>query len=254
MKHSIRTRITLHFAGMMALMILITWFVNSRFLESFYISEKVKVLEQGYATIDSILQQQHENGESMTEGFVTDDNYAYRVRPYSAETAEEGELAKTLRRLSEESNTSIVMVNGIENIAVMFTPRAEFMEQQMQRYLLGQAGKGYEKTIRKTDNYSIEKRYDRISKNYYLECWGFFSDNATAFLMSMPVAGIQDSVRLSSRFLLYVGMVVLVIGSVIMLVITRRITSPIRSLSKISEKMSRRSDLKPDTQETQRTR
>ena len=145
-----------------------------------------------------------------------------------------GELAKTLRRLSEESNTSIVMVNGIENIAVMFTPRAEFMEQQMQRYLLGQAGKGHEKTIRKMENYSIEKRYDRISKNYYLECWGFFSDNATAFLMSMPVAGIQDSVRLSSRFLLYVGMAVLVIGSVIMLVITRRITSPIRSLSKIS--------------------
>ena len=157
MKHSIRTQITLHFAGMMALMILITWFVNSRFLESFYISEKVKVLEQGYATIDSILQQQHENGESMTEGFVTDDNYTYRVRPYGTETAEEGELAKTLRRLSEESNTSIVMVNGIENIAVMFTPRAEFMEQQMQRYLLGQGGKGYEKTIRKTDNYSIEK-------------------------------------------------------------------------------------------------
>lgn len=238
MKHSIRTRITLHFAGMMALMILITWFVNSRFLESFYISEKVKVLEQGYATIDSILQQQYENGESMTEGFVTDDNYAYRVRPHGTEAAEEGELAKTFRRLSEESNTSIVMVNGVENIAVMFTPRAEFMEQQMQRYLLGQAGKGYEKTIRKTDNYSIEKRYDRISKNYYLECWGFFSDNVTAFLMSMPVAGIQDSVRLSSRFLLYVGMVVLVIGSVIMLVITRRITSPIRSLSKISEKMS----------------
>lgn len=238
MKHSIRTRITLVFAGMMALMILITWFVNSRFLESFYISEKVKVLEQGYATIDSILQQQYENGESMTEGFVTDDNYTYRVRPYGAETTEEGELAKTLRRLSEESNTSIVMVNGIENIAVMFTPRAEFMEQQMQRYLLGQAGKGHEKTIRKMENYSIEKRYDRISKNYYLECWGFFSDNATAFLMSMPVAGIQDSVRLSSRFLLYVGMAVLVIGSVIMLVITRRITSPIRSLSKISEKMS----------------
>ena len=108
--------------------------------------------------------------------------------------------------MSEESNTSIVMVNGIEDIAVMFAPRGEFMEQQMQRYLLGQAGKGYEKTIRKTENYSIEKRYDRISNNYYLECWGFFSDNVTAFLMSMPVAGIQDSVRLSSRFLLYVGM------------------------------------------------
>ena len=162
MKHSIRTRITLVFAGMMALMLLITWFVNSRFLEGFYMSEKVKVLEQGYEEIDLILEEQHEKGESMTEGFVTDDNYTYWARPYGPETAEEGELAKTLRKLSEESNTSIVMVNGIEDIAVMFAPRGEFMEQQMQRYLLGQAGKGYQETIRKTENYSIEKRYDRI--------------------------------------------------------------------------------------------
>ena len=237
MKHSIRTRITLVFAGMMALMLLITWFVNSRFLESFYISEKVKVLEQGYQEIDFILEEQHEKGESMTEGFVTDDNYTYWARPYGSDMAEEGKLPKTLRKLSEESNTSIVMVNGMEGTAVMFAPRGEFMEQQMQRYLLGQYGKGYG-TIRETENYSIEKRYDRISKNYYLECWGFFFDNETAFLMSMPVAGIQDSVRLSSRFLLYVGTSVLIIGSILMLVLTRRITSPIRSLSKISEKMS----------------
>ena len=99
MKHSIRTRITLVFAGMMALMLLITWFVNSRFLEGFYMSEKVKVLEQGYEEIDRILEEQHEKGESMTEGFVTDDNYTYWARPYGPETAEEGELAKTLRKL-----------------------------------------------------------------------------------------------------------------------------------------------------------
>ena len=238
MKHSIRTRITLVFAGMMALMLLITWFVNSRFLEGFYMSEKVKVLEQGYEEIDRILEEQYEKGESMTEGFVTDDNYTYWARPYGPETAEEGELAKTLRKLSEESNTSIVMVNGIEDIAVMFAPRGEFMEQQMQRYLLGQSGKGYQETIRKTENYSIEKRYDRMSNNYYLECWGYFSDNSTAFLMSMTVAGIQDSVRLSSRFLLYVGISVLIVGSIFMLILTRRITSPILSLSKISERMS----------------
>lgn len=238
MKRSICTRITLYFAGMMLLMLFVTWFVNRNFLESFYIAEKVKVLENGYNQIDWILKEQQAQGKSMTEGFATKDNHNYWFHPDVAGAEEEGQLSRTLRRLSEESNTSIVMVNGDSGTAIVFAPRGEFMEQQMQRYLLGQSGKEQEETIRQTENYSIEKRYDRRSKNYYLECWGFFSDNATAFLMSMPVAGIQDSVRLSNQFLIYVGSAVLIIGSTIMLFLTRRITRPILSLSKISKKMS----------------
>ncbi len=58
------------------------------------------------------------------------------------------------------------------------------------------------------------------------------------FILSIPLAGIRDSVRLSNMFLTYVGIVVLIIGSLLMYATTRKITSPILALSALSEKMS----------------
>ncbi len=236
MKQSIRVRFTLVFAGMMAIAIVAIWGINSCLLQDFYMGEKVKTLEKAYIQIDQILQELEDEGKDMTEGFYTADNHTYWMRRDASR--KEGDLPKALRQLSEESNTTAIMVNAIEGKAILFSPQMDFMQRQIQQYILGQNGAEAE-IVTEAENYMIQRRYDERNKTYYLECWGFFSDNSTSFLMSMPVAGIQDSARLSNRFLAYVGVIVLIIGSVTMMFLTRRLTSPILSLAKISEKMSR---------------
>ncbi len=235
MKHSIRFRFTLVFAGMIALVIAAIIAINSCFLEDFYMGEKVKALEEAYVQIDQILIELEAEGKDMTEGLYTPDRRTYWIRRENNE--EEGSLSKALRQLSEESNTAIVMVNAALGKAILFSPQMDYLERQMQQYLLGQDTRVED--VEQTENYAIQKRYDPMNKTYYLECWGFFSDNATAFLMSMPVAGIQDSVRLANQFLIYVGIVVLLVGSIIMMLLTRRMTSPILLLTKISERLSK---------------
>ena len=84
----------------------------------------------------------------------------------------------------------------------------------------------------------IQKTYDWHSKSYYLQNWGFFDDNRTIFIMSMPIASIQESVQLSNRFMLYVGLTVLAGGSILIYFATKRITSPIMSLASLSARMS----------------
>ena len=56
--------------------------------------------------------------------------------------------------------------------------------------------------------------------------------------MSMPVASIRESVDLSNQFMTYVGVAALVVGSVVMYITTKKVTSPIQSLSALSERMS----------------
>lgn len=56
--------------------------------------------------------------------------------------------------------------------------------------------------------------------------------------MSMPLASIRESVDLSNRFLAYVGIAALLIGSVFIYITTSKITSPILQLANLSEKMS----------------
>ena len=111
------------------------------------------------------------------------------------------------------------------------------MLDKARQYILGSNSHKAE-TIEEMENYTIQKTYDARSRTFYLECWGFYSDNNTIFIMSTPLESIRESVDLSNRFLAYVGIVALVFSSVIVYFTTKKITSPILKLANISERMS----------------
>ena len=72
----------------------------------------------------------------------------------------------------------------------------------------------------------------------YLESWGFFTDNSTAFIMSAPLSSVGESVRLANQFLLYVGIIAAAIGGLVIYLTARQISKPIYRLSNLSERMS----------------
>lgn len=106
-------------------------------------------------------------------------------------------------------------------------------------------------TLISEDNYKIQKSYDRRSQGYYLESWGFFDDNRTIFIMSMPLASIHESVDISNKFMAYVGLAALVFGSILMYGTTKMVVSPIRSLQPF-RRGCRSWISRPVTQEVQR--
>mgnify|MGYP006938604222 CR=1 FL=1 len=111
------------------------------------------------------------------------------------------------------------------------------MRERVRRYIVGHAGAKRD-VLREYDNYMIQKTFDPLSKTFYLESWGFFSDNATIFIMTMPMESIHESAAISNRFLMFVGIVVILAGSILIYFITRHITMPINGCRKLSEKMS----------------
>lgn len=227
MKRSIRYRFTLIFIGLTALILIITWALNTLWLKSFYMMEKVNVLEEAYEKLDTVVMEKVRAGESISDEFET----------YNTEY--EGLGAELIRNLYEKSNITAVMIDSFTGTGIFSSARDKnFMEERVRRYIFGQ-NLGNMEILKKYDNYTIQLTYDPRSKSNYMESWGYFSDNRTIFIMSMPLASISESVLLSNKFLAYVGILTLICGSIIMYFTTKKIVSPIMKLANLSERMSR---------------
>src|SRR5699024_7740909 len=134
-------------------------------------------------------------------------------------------------------NTAIVITDSLTGQTLWANWDGRFLEERVQQYIMAQNDPRTQ-ILADEDNYQIQKSFDRQSKNFYLESWGYLEDNRTVFIMSMPVASIRESVDLSNQFMTYVGVAALVVGSVVMYITTKKVTSPIQSLSALSERMS----------------
>ena len=147
-------------------------------------------------------------------------------------------ILRTIRTFGERNNLTTVLIDSSTGKAFLSSGReSDFLAQKVQRYVLGKGG-GDAQILKEHDNYIVETNYDKRSNASYMEAWGFFSDNSTLFIMSMPLAGIHDSVMLANRFTTFVGFVALILGTIIMYFVANRVIKPVLALAALSEKMS----------------
>lgn len=244
MKHSIRFKFTIIFVGLMVLAIGATWGINNWFLADYYQNYKADLLEKGYHAIDAIIRDENARGESALEGIeeeltnqssfiAADQELSTKKAPDNVE-----DLAEMVRELRDTSNITLLIYDSIRDQTLVSSTRdMESLKERVRRYIVGHNLKGRE-ILKETENYVLQKTYDPRSQTFYLESWGFFSDNNTIFIMSTPLDSIRESAAISNRFLMYVGLVVILAGSAAIYLITKRMTEPIHRLSQLSERMS----------------
>ena len=64
---SIRTRLTVTYIGLIAVMVMAIWAVNHWYLEKYYINDKVESLNEAYLAIDRQIELNNEEGISIAE-------------------------------------------------------------------------------------------------------------------------------------------------------------------------------------------
>lgn len=208
MRHSLRIKSTLLFIGLTALVLLTCWTLNRGYFGSYYISQKQKTLIKAYEDINGLL--------------------------------DEGSIDKVelrLKQFSEKYNISMVLVDTSGQPTFSSAADISVMHNKISRYMLGSSGEMRE-LLYCTDNYTILSTYDSRMNTYYMESWGFFP-NGTVFIMSTPLASIQESADISNRFLSYIGIIALAFSSIAMFFATRTVTKPILQLAVLSKKMSK---------------
>ena len=227
MKRSVRTTFIGLFIGLMAIVLLAVWAMNSFFLEKYYLNDKLNILQDTYTQINAYAMEKAAAGEN-----IMDD-----LQSLYSKDGEQNEITRLIRNINEKYNITIVVVDSTNGETYPSFWDGRFLADRVQQYILGRRGPKTE-TLVQEENYTIEKSFDKHAKSFYLQNWGFFEDNKTIFIMSMPIASIHESVDLSNRFMVYIGLIALAAGSVIMYFAGKKITSPILSLAALSERMS----------------
>ncbi len=223
MKHSIRLKITVLFTALIVLTIFVTWFINSTFLADYYQSHKTDTLKKVYQQIQAIYK------ENKEEVFLSEED------------------TLKMERLSSYNNVNIyVIMQFAGGWDFNYPERKNFGErEQVQvefliRDYLSPVFSNDETTrvyIEETERYLIIKLYDKHLDSYYIDLIGKMGMDKIILLRS-SFESIQESTEIANRFLFYVGIIAVVIGTIATLILSKRFSQPILQLAGIAKRMS----------------
>ncbi|MBR4720105.1 MAG: two-component sensor histidine kinase [Lachnospiraceae bacterium] len=208
MKHSIRRQFMGIFTATMMGMILLCVLANELFLEPFYMKQKERVLGEAYKLIDDYSQDGGLDSEEFAVG---------------------------LDQVSARYNLDILVLDSDTNTLRSTVNDSKILTDRLLGYLF--SDNPVDEVLYRGDRYTLQKNTDPRMHTDYIELWGMLTGNEL-ILMRSPIEGIRSSVRIANRLLIYVGIIVLIIGVLINMYMSRKVTDPILELVDISQKMS----------------
>ncbi len=194
----------------MAGTILLCWFINNTFLEKYYLNDKKKTMLETYQFINA-----SSNGGSMdTENFDIE-----------------------FRNVCGKNNIDIIVIDAQAKTLKTSTNDYDMLSKQLLNYLFEEKESPDNRLISKGEKYEMRIFHDRRTNQEYVDMWGVL-DGGNLFLFRSPLESIRESVAISNRFLAYIGAGAAVLASVLVMIISRKITEPIKEITKISERMN----------------
>lgn len=183
---------------------------NNILLEKYYITNKIDVITSAYESVN----------DAMNTGDITSESFNIE-----------------LMRICERYNIDVIVADENSDIVKSSSPDYFYLQQKLWANMLGLNDESGKTTILIEKNiYILQIDTDARTSTEYMEMFGFL-DNGNVFMIRSALEGIKDSVRISNRFMSYVALGILVIGSVLSYFLARRITKPISKLTDISNKM-----------------
>ncbi|MBO7710968.1 MAG: HAMP domain-containing protein [Lachnospiraceae bacterium] len=210
MKHSIARQISAVFIGLMLLVLAANMLANGFFLERFYLVKLQKTLVHAYELLD-----EHISGEGMDTSYFS------------------GEFSK----ITTANNLSLVVVN--QDYEILLSTRdgnSEIMAARIWGYEVG-ADQPYARVLKKTSQYTIQQMEETKQNMSFLEMWGELT-SGYYFMMRIPMQSISANVKISNEFMLGFSIVAVVVSILLIMWLSKRITSPIRELTGLSERMA----------------
>lgn len=184
----------------------LVFFMNTGFLEDFYLSQKENALVNVFNNLEGAA------GEEIL---------------YSIEYGVE------FSNMSERENISCMIMRPNGTVLIS----SESSNQRMIDHLLLIAFRGDGDTVTSTGTYTTRMYTDVEGLRDYLILWGNLSDGNTVF-METAMESIRDSVSITNRFLVIAGVIAIIAGIIFAFGITSGVLKPLGRLTEISEKMS----------------
>jgi two-component system, OmpR family, sensor histidine kinase VanS len=218
-RHSIRVKLTLTLTALIVITIFLLWCLNRTFLVEYYLHSKIDTLGNTFDEVNHIIKNMDEESGLSNDEFIK------------------------IERLGENSNVSIYIIS--RNLDWIY-PKSKNTEEEFLRilsifrdYIFGGTNPNVKSKefIASNDVYSIYKIFDSRLESNYVELFGILNGD-NIILMRTNLESMHESVIIANKFLSYVGVIAVIIGTIIMFYISKRFTKPILQLAGIAKKMS----------------
>ena len=208
MKHSIKKQFAFNFIGLMAMTLLGCYVINNVFLQDYYEKKRRAALLSTYNIMNT----------ASKEGTLLEENFKLGVTQLSERYNIMGMIQ------SNDAFLRIAFGNDIEILQGLLWDRLYMPVRGL-------------KIIEQTGDYTLQKVIDSKTHTEYLEMVGALLGGET-FYIRTPLENIRESVEIANSFLLYVGITGIVLSSIVIWFVSKKITAPILELANISKRMT----------------
>lgn len=210
MKHSIRKLMLVSFTGLIFVMLISIFCINSWFLEQYYIANKQPALREVYDVLE----------EAVEEDVLTAEG-----------------TRNTLRGMMERGNIRFCVFErrNMDMALASASQDVEILSRQLLGYLLERNTNT--DILEEAQEYKISKGVDMQTGSEYIEMWGDLP-NSYIFIIRSPLESIRESVVISNKFLAYIGVGIILVAILFVWYFSKKITDPILELAGISQRMA----------------
>jgi signal transduction histidine kinase len=206
---SLTREIALVILGLVTGTVLMCWFLNTVFLEHYYVKNKQKTLLDSYAIIDAASE--------------SDQLYS-------------SEFDVTFENLCANGNITVMIIQPDHTIVRSSVNDTQKMLIEFTDIIFGE--KENEVTVLEQEtNYEIQRQTDRRLDSEYLVLYGTLS-NGNLILMRSALESIRESVKIANQFLGYSALFAVILSGVAAVFISKRVTNPLLELTDISKRMA----------------
>lgn len=210
-RHSINRQIVGATVGILSFTIISLWIINTCFLGDFYLKEKKQAMESAFQMVNDAA---------------------------ANDQLEEEDFLLKLERSHANHNIAVVVMNSSGKILLSTIPETRDLFAQFLSATFQQGSMSEEDVLAHDGNYVVFKQVDKRFNEEYLILCGTL-DDGNLIMMRSAVESIHESTKLTNRFLLYFGVISLMIGVASAIVLTKRITKPLLDLTELSKRMAK---------------
>lgn len=196
-------------SGLVVGTVILCWILNTVFLERYYVLNKQSMLEDGFRVID----------EASVDGIL-----------------ESSSFDVAFDNLCANGNITVLIINSNRSVVRSSVGDPQKMLIEFMDIIFGGLNETVT-TLAKEDAYIIQRRTDARLDAEYLVLYGTLS-NGNMILMRSALESIRESVKISNQFLLYVGILAIVVSIIVVIFVSGRVTNPILELTNLSKRMT----------------
>ena len=207
-KHSLKIKLTLIMAAVVATVMIIVCVLNSTLSEKYYIKDRKNILISSYNKMENTLL-----SDSCTSSTIKE----------------------TMSNINASHNINVFVLDS--NWKTLYSTQygAEETYRWLQNFMFSMDSDI--EVIEDNNRYTIKKGYDTFSNRSFLVIYGTIEDGYQV-VMQITIESIKENVKIFNRFIQLVGIAVLVISIVLVYIISSRFTKPMKEISKIAEEVS----------------